>query len=274
LVVDRFKNSRSLLKLAEFKWKKARFRERIRKCVVGVDGLERAPSLGNLSFFSSLISLTSLPLLSQISFQDPEGILAAPVGGHIARRELAKAVQTNAELAERVEADRQKAREELVEKRASRNAPLAAGQEAELVTYFLDTEADEMEFEIARCRPALTEAFFKHVDSAVGELRFAKSPDEGKLAELEVLRDYLRAGVEAFDANVEAMKQPAARMRKLLTAPDKKATLLQMAGDGEVDQALINLLQQNIDAARSAGQEEPVKFLEKVRDAARKFVIR
>lgn len=223
--------------------------------------------------FSSLISLTSLPLLSQILFQDPEGILAAPVGGHIARRELAKAVQTNAELAERVEAERQKAREELVEKRASRNAPLAPGQEAELVTYFLDTESDEMEFEIARCRPALTEAFFKHVDSAVGELRFAKNPDEGKLAELEVLRDYLRAGVEAFDANVEAMKQPAARMRKLLTAPDKKATLLQMAGDGEVDQALINLLQQNIDAARSAGQEEPVKFLEKVRDAARKFVI-
>lgn len=182
-------------------------------------------------------------------------------------------MQTNAELAERVEAERQKAREELVEKRSARNPPLAAGQEAELVTYFLDTESDEMGFEIARCRPALTEAFFKHVDSAVGELRFAKNPDEGKLAELEVLRDYLKAGVEAFDANVDVMKQPAARMRKLLTAPDKKATLLQMAGDGEIDQALINLLQQNIDAARSAGQEDPVKFLEKVRDAARKFVI-
>ena len=130
-----------------------------------------------------------------------------------------------------------------------------------------------MEFEIARCRPALTEAFFKYVDSAVGELRFAKNPDQGKLAELEVLRDYLKAGVESFDSNVEAMKQPAASMRKLLTAPDKKATLLQMAGDGEIDQALINLLQQNIDAARNAGQEDPVKFLEKVRDAARKFVI-
>ena len=142
-----------------------------------------------------------------------------------------------------------------------------------MVTYFLDTEADEMEFEIARCRPALTADFFKHVDAAVGELRFAKNPDQGKLAELEVLRDYLKAGVEAFDANVEAMKQPAARMRKLLTAPDKKATLLQMAGDGEIDQALVNLLQQNIDAARSAGQEDPVRFLEKVRDAARKFVI-
>lgn len=160
-----------------------------------------------------------------------------------------------------------------MEKRASRNPPLNPGQEAELVTYFLDTEADEMEYEIARCRPALTESFFKHVDSAVGELRFAKTPDEGKLAELEVLRDYLKAGVDAFDANVEAMKQPAARMRKLLTAPDKRATLLEMAGSGEVDQALINLLQQNIDAARSAGQEDPAAFLEKVRDAARKFVI-
>lgn len=269
-MVDRFKISRALLKLAELKWKKARFRERISEMRRWSRRLERSFSWQPLIFSSHHHSHVSL---SQILFQDPEGILAAPVGGHIARRELAKAVQTNAELAERVEAERQKAREELVEKRAARNAPLAPGQEAELVTYFLDTESDEMEFEIARCRPALTEAFFKHVDSAVGELRFAKNPDEGKLAELEVLRDYLRAGVEAFDANVEAMKQPAARMRKLLTAPDKKATLLQMAGDGEVDQALINLLQQNIDAARSAGQEEPVKFLEKVRDAARKFVI-
>jgi hypothetical protein len=33
------------------------------------------------------------------------------------------------------------------------------------------------------------------------------------------------------------------------------------------------LLQQNIEAARTAGQEEPAKFMEKVRQAAMKFTV-
>ncbi len=45
------------------------------------------------------------------------------------------------------------------------------------------------------------------------------------------------------------------------------------AGNNEIDKALIDLLQQNIDAAKSAGQKEPAEFMEKIRDAARKFVM-
>lgn len=45
--------------------------------------------------------------------QDPEGILAAPIGGHIARRSLAKQVVEDKELAKQVEAERERARAEL-----------------------------------------------------------------------------------------------------------------------------------------------------------------
>jgi hypothetical protein len=50
--------------------------------------------------------------------------------------------------------------------------------------------------------------------------------------------------------------------------------LCAVAGNNEIDEALIDLLQQNIDAAKAAGQKEPAEFMEKVRDAARKFVIK
>ena len=45
--------------------------------------------------------------------QDPEGILAAPKGGHIARRSLQKQVMEDKELAKQVEAERERARAEL-----------------------------------------------------------------------------------------------------------------------------------------------------------------
>ena len=45
--------------------------------------------------------------------QDPEGILAPPKGGHIARRSLQKQVLEDKELAKQVEAERERARAEL-----------------------------------------------------------------------------------------------------------------------------------------------------------------
>lgn len=39
---------------------------------------------------------------------------------------------------------------------------------AELVEYLLDTEGDEMTFEVARCRPLLTEDFFDYLKGQVG----------------------------------------------------------------------------------------------------------
>lgn len=98
--------------------------------------------------------------------QDPEGILAAPVGGHIQRRTFQKQVAESEEMQERVEAERAKAREELMAKRAARNPPAEARA---LVEYFLETETEELDYEVARTRPTLTEAFFKELDAEVGE---------------------------------------------------------------------------------------------------------
>ena len=38
---------------------------------------------------------------------------------------------------------------------------------AEIVDYFLTTEQGEMEFETARCRPLLTEAFFGYLQAQI-----------------------------------------------------------------------------------------------------------
>ncbi len=40
---------------------------------------------------------------------------------------------------------------------------------AELVEYFLDTEGEEMNFEVARCRPMITEDFMTHLSTAISE---------------------------------------------------------------------------------------------------------
>lgn len=39
---------------------------------------------------------------------------------------------------------------------------------AELIEYMLDTEGDEMTFEVARCRPLLTEEFFTYLKGQIG----------------------------------------------------------------------------------------------------------
>ena len=43
------------------------------------------------------------------------------------------------------------------------------------------------------------------------------------------------------------------------------------AGANQIDKPLLDLLQQNIDAARSAGQEQPALFMEKIKAAAQRY---
>ena len=45
------------------------------------------------------------------------------------------------------------------------------------------------------------------------------------------------------------------------------------AGDNQIDQPLLDLLQQNIAAAKAGGQSDAATFMEKVHDAARKFIM-
>ncbi len=65
---------------------------------------------------------------------------------------------------------------------------------------------------------------------AAGEERFKPSPNEDRVGELELLQQYLEGAAVKIDADVAQKVAPLERMRRLLTAPDKRATLLEMAG--------------------------------------------
>ncbi|KAH9297627.1 hypothetical protein KI387_029309, partial [Taxus chinensis] len=71
--------------------------------------------------------------------QDPEGILGPPRGGHIARRET--------------EQREHLLRHDLHRRRAARQGRVVPETVADLVEFLLETEAQEIEYEIARCRP-------------------------------------------------------------------------------------------------------------------------
>jgi hypothetical protein len=201
---------------------------------------------------------------------DPEGILPPPQDGLIARRMLQKQMKDNKELAALVSQTQDVAEQQAMARRASRTPP---DDDEELVEFFLNTMADDMEFEVARCRPKLGETFFKHLDKVVGKERFAPMPDEDRVAELEALRDYLTAATAVIDKTIQETASAVDRMKKLLSSKDKKATILQMAEVNEIDKALIDLLRQNAAAARMAEQEEAAKFIEKVMTAAAKYVV-
>lgn len=201
---------------------------------------------------------------------DPEGILAAPKGGHISRRFIAKQSEQNEELKEQMNKAREEARKELSQQREARKQPTS---HAELVEYLLDTEGGEMNFEVARTRPLLTDDLFAYLKDNISNERFAKTPNEQRLQELEALESFLMDAVKALDEVTSKAAAPAERLRKLLQAPDKRQALLDMAAANEIDQPMLDLLKQNIAAASASGQEKPAEFMQKVHDAARKFLI-
>ena len=188
-------------------------------------------------------------------------------------------------------------------------ARVAPQHDDQLVDYLLDTEAPEMEYEVARLRPRLGADFFATLDRMIGmgcaflwtrsrcimaavgacaalrtrvccgrALRCAaqarvvqrlhcasqrcprllcrsadrrarlpriapragterlcvvpgQAPNEERLAELEGLRAYLNAAAAAVDSATALVAAPADRLKALLAAPDKKAALLELAGE-------------------------------------------
>lgn len=63
-----------------------------------------------------------------------------------------------------------------------------------------------------------------------GAERFKADGDMDRAAELEMLRDYIKDSVAKLDSQIQGKVAPLERMKRLLTAQDKKATLLEMAG--------------------------------------------
>lgn len=76
-------------------------------------------------------------------------------------------------------------------------------------------------------------------DSVCPQERFAAKPDEERLVELETLRQYLEEARDAVDAAVASNISAVQRMKKLLTAQDKKTMILEMA---EVREAVLEAL--------------------------------
>lgn len=154
---------------------------------------------------------------------------------------------------------------------AARDARVVPTDAAKLVEFLLSTTSEEMDYELVRCRPQLTPAFFDHLRSAVRDEKFAPRSSADRVAELEGLLVVAEQGAAKADAAVAQLTAPADRLRVLLGAADKKAEILRMAGENELDEPFMALLEQNIDCAREAGKTDISLFLEKLRNACQKF---
>lgn len=206
---------------------------------------------------------------------DPEGLFKGLTpttlqDGHITRRAVTKNAQTAEEMEAAVKRQQEAA---LAEAQARRDATTVPDSPTELVDFFLNCDAADMEYFVARTRARLGRDFFAALDGAIGTERFLPEPNEERLAELEGLRAYIEQLLAAQEKVTTGIVSATERLKRLLTAPDKKQCILDMAAANEIDVALISLLQQNIDGAEAAGQAQAAAFMTKVRDACSKYVI-
>ncbi|XP_071693601.1 uncharacterized protein [Rutidosis leptorrhynchoides] len=202
---------------------------------------------------------------------DPEGILGPPSTGHLARREFQRRLERDADAREDFQRQLQEEKERRRLLRLSRRVPES---HTELVEYFLDTEAQELELEIARMRLKLTDEFFNHLKSELGQLRFAvqKTEDmEDRVIELEALQKALVEGIQAYDKLQGNIVKAKENLNKIFTSKDVKATLMDMVEKNEINKSLLALLDENIASARSSNQVEAADYMEKVRGAVRKY---
>ena len=203
----------------------------------------------------------------EISY-DPEGLFPEvdEVAASMLIDKKLKQQEIDLEKKEREAAQEEydKAREEL---EAAREARIQPTTHAELVAYFFDTEMQEMEYEIVKQRPLLTDDFFAFLIE-----RKDAEEDEEERGKLEALYKVTSEFVGFVDQTTRAMLSPLERLKKLLEAPDKRAMILEMVDKDELDLNLMALLKTNINTARQGGQEDAALFMEKIYAAAAKFV--
>lgn len=203
--------------------------------------------------------------------KDPEGLFKQSSGaGTLLKQNSAKRLaETDKEFEEQQKAEAEKVYKAMVERRAGRTPP--QDDVPALVEYMLDTEFEDMAFEITRCRPLLNDGYFAELKAQISALKLGDRPNETRLGELEVLLKVTEGGVADVDRNTQAIAAPADRLRALLTAPDKKAKLLEMVGNNEIDSAFMELLSQNIIGANAAGEEQAAQFMFKLLEACKKY---
>ncbi|KAE8779093.1 hypothetical protein D1007_47919 [Hordeum vulgare] len=96
---------------------------------------------------------------------DPEGILASPQLGHIARFEFRRRLDSAADA--RATFDLQVKEEQERRRKEREKARVIPEPDIGLVEFFLDTDVREIEIEIGRLRHRLNKAFFEHIQREV-----------------------------------------------------------------------------------------------------------
>ncbi|PHT92634.1 hypothetical protein T459_00516 [Capsicum annuum] len=203
---------------------------------------------------------------------DPDGILGPRQTGHIARLEFQRRLENDA--AAREEFERQ-VREEKERRRALRESRVIPDTVEGLVEFFLDTEAQEIEFEVARLRPRLNKEFFDHLQVELGKLRFSvnKTQDvEDRLIELETLQTALQEATEAYDKLQADLVATRKNLTEIFTSKDVKATLLDLVERNQLNRPLLTLLDENIATAHSANQKQAAEYMEKLRRLVLKYL--
>ena len=185
---------------------------------------------------------------------------------------MKRAASRDSELQEKMDREKEKALRELEAARAARLPP--QGAPAALLEYLLDTEADELTFEITRSSPYLDGAFMTHVKAEIADARMGKNKDDGRVLELEALVGVVQDGLDSLERERARLVAPADRLKKLLSAKDKKAEILDMASRNEIDPPLMALLQQNINMAKQADQSQAAEFMEKIRIACSRYSVK
>jgi hypothetical protein len=203
---------------------------------------------------------------------DPDGVLGPPNTGHLARLEFKRRLEKDSDAREAFERQVREEKERRRELRQSRDVP---DTPQDIIEYFLDTEAQEIEFEIARMRSRLNKEFFSELKSELGQLRFAvnKTPlMDDRLTELEALEKAIQEGTEAYDKMQAQLIKAKESLTKILTSKDVKATLLDMVERNEINRSLLTLLDENISAAHGANQKQAAEYMEKLRGAVLKYI--
>ncbi|KAM1352541.1 hypothetical protein ACFX14_032181 [Malus domestica] len=203
---------------------------------------------------------------------DPEGVLGPPQTGHLARIEFKRRLEKDADAREEFE---RQVIEEKERRRTVRESRVAPDTAEELIEYFLNTEAREIEFEISRLRPRLDKEFFSHLQYELGQLRFSvsKTQDiEDRLIELEALQKALQEGTEAYDKMQTDLIKAKLSLTKVLSSKDVKSTLLEMVEHNELNRSFLTLLDENIANAHKGNQKQAAEFMEKVRGAVLKYI--
>lgn len=173
------------------------------------------------------------------------------------------------------EAFERQVRQEKDRRLSLRESRLIPDTTAEIVEYLLDTEAREIEFEIARLRSRLDDEFFSHLRLELGKLRFAvsKTQDiEDRVIELETLQKALEEGIEAYDKLQSELVRARKSLTEILTSKDVKSTLLDLVERNEVNRSLLTLLDENIANAHQASQTQAAAYMEKLRGTMLKYI--